>query len=86
MGHIVVEIPQEVNKTYKFESEELGEQLLESVENLAEQSDAQASAILPPRRDSLEADTDEVLGIWSDRPESADEIARKIRSLNNGIK
>ena len=41
-------------------------------------------AIIPPRRDSLAKDGKAVLGVWSDREETADEIARRIRDGNNG--
>ncbi len=40
--------------------------------------------VIPPRRNNLKEDGEAVLGIWADRKESAEEIARKIRDRNNG--
>ena len=39
---------------------------------------------VPPRRNSLKEDLVEACGIWADREESAEEIARQIRDKNNG--
>lgn len=83
MGQIVVEIPQKINRNYKFETLEQGEELLHSVENLVEKSGKRkTSSIIPPRRHSLKKDSDEVLGVWADRQESAEELAREIREKN----
>lgn len=83
MGQLVIEVPQKVNRLYKIESEEKGAKILRDLEDLTE-NPPRIPAIVPPRRNSLKEDGDAVLGIWADREESADEIARRIRDRNNG--
>lgn len=83
MGQVLIEIPQNVRRNFRVKSAEYGEQLLKELE---EHSDAaQNPAIIPPRRNSLKKDSEAVLGIWADREESADEIARKIRENNRKV-
>lgn len=100
MGQIILEIPQNVNRIYRIESEEKAADILEQLENsnedlrieqLEDSNErfrkfeklvASGALVLPTSRFSDE--DDEVLGIWADRPESGQEIARKIRDRNNG--
>lgn len=83
MGQVLIEIPQDVKRTFRVKSSEYGEQLLKELE---ENSDtAITPAIIPPRRNSLKKDSEAVLGIWSDREETALEIARKIREDNRKV-
>jgi len=41
-------------------------------------------SVIPPRRNSLKEDLAEAFGIWKERPETAEEISRRIRDRNNG--
>ncbi len=89
MGQVILEIPQNVNRTFRIESEkraaEIIEQLEESNKRLSKFEKAVASgAIELPRRKRTKKISDDVLGIWADRPESGQEIARRIRDRNNG--
>lgn len=86
MGQVVIEIPQNVNRTYHVDDSEFGEQLLQNLEEFEQKAKSKDSAsIIPPRRSNLKEDGDKVLGIWADREESAEEIARKIREQNRRI-
>lgn len=86
MGQVVIELPQNVNRFYRIESVELGEEILQELDDkqIKMKTPEKVPAIIPPRRNSLKEDGDAVLGIWSDREESADEITRRIRDRNNG--
>ena len=85
MGQVVIELPQNVNRFYQVESVELGEEILQDLEELEQKmKPSENPAIIPPRRNSLKEDGEAVLGIWSDRKESAEEISRRIRDRNNG--
>lgn len=84
MGRVVLEIPQDVNRVYRIDSEEKAAAILKQLEGSSrlEQAVASGAVQLPTSRFSEE--DDEVLGIWADRPESGQEIARKLRDRNNG--
>lgn len=85
MGQVTIEIPQNVNRTYRINDSEFGEQLLHDLEELEKKTkSSETHSIIQPRRNSLKKDLKAVVGIWADREESADEIARKIRDKNNG--
>lgn len=85
MGQLVIEVPQNVNRSYQIKDADFGEQLLQDLEEMKrEAKSGKVPAIIPPRRNSLKEDGDAVLGIWADREESAEEIARRIRDRNNG--
>ncbi len=85
MGQVTIEIPQNVNRSYQINDSEFGEQLLQNLEDFEKkEKSAKSPAIIPPRRNSLKEDLAEAVGIWADREESADEIARTIRDRNNG--
>ena len=89
MGQVVLEIPQNINRTFRIESEERAAEILaqleDSNEKLSKIEKAIASgAIELPKRKRTKKISDDVLGIWADRPESGQEIARKIRDRNNG--
>jgi len=86
MGQVVIEIPQNVNRSYRVDDSEFGEKILQDLENFEQKAKSKNSAaIIPPRRNSLKEDGDKVLGIWADREESAEEIARKIREQNRRV-
>jgi hypothetical protein len=85
MGQVTIEIPQNVNRTYQVNDSEFGEQLLQNLEEFEKKpKNKKSKAIIPPRRNSLKEDLANVVGIWADREESAEEIAREIRRKNNG--
>ena len=83
MGQVVIELPQNVNRSYHIKDADFGERLLQDLEEMErEMKPLKIPAIIPPRRHSLKKDGDAVLGIWSDREEVADEIARRVREQN----
>jgi hypothetical protein len=86
MGQLILEIPQNVNRTFRIESEERAAAILEQLED--EPNDkikrAIASGAIELPTSTFGDEDDEVLGIWADRPESGQEIARRIRDRNNG--
>lgn len=86
MGQVVLEIPQNVNRTFRIESEERAAAILEQLENDREDKINRAiasGAIQLPTQERTKEISDDVLGIWADRPESGQEIARRIRDRNN---
>lgn len=88
MGQVVLEIPQNINRTFRIESEaraaEILEQLEESNDKTSKFEKLVASGAIKLPTSKFSDGDDEVLGIWADRPESAQEIARRIRDRNNG--
>ena len=69
MGQITIEIPQNISRTFRIQaSDDSIKQILSELEKLAGSENS-----------SMTNEPDEVLGIWADREESADEIARKLR-------
>ena len=85
MGQVTIEIPQNVNRTFRVNDSEFGEQLLQNLEDFEKKAKPERlSGMIPPRRNSLKEDLEEASGIWADREESAEEIARTIRDKNNG--
>jgi chlorite dismutase len=88
MGQVILEIPQNVNRTIRIDSEERAAEILEQLENDREAKIKRAiasGAIELPKRKSLREDSEAVLGIWADRPESGQEIARQIREKNRKV-
>lgn len=87
MGQVTIELPQNVNRTYRINDTEFGEQILQNLEDFEKKTKSERFAnVIPPRRNSLKKDLENAVGIWADREESAEEIARKIRDKNNGKK
>ncbi|MDQ3749078.1 MAG: hypothetical protein M3367_08720 [Acidobacteriota bacterium] len=89
MGQVILEIPQNANRTFRIESKERAAEILEQLENSEERSSkfekaVASGAIELPKRKRTKKISDDVLGIWADRPESGQEIARRIRDRNNG--
>lgn len=85
MGQVIIEVPQEINRIFRLKDREQSEKLLRDLEEFEQNgATSKTPAIIPPRRNSLNEDLAAVVGIWADRPESAEEIARKIRDRNNG--
>ncbi len=87
MGQVVLEIPQNVNRTFRIESEERAAAILEQLENDREDKIKRgiASGAIQLPTSKFSDNDDEVLGIWADRPESGEEIARKIREANRKV-
>lgn len=65
MGQIVIEIPQKLNRTYRFVSETSAKKVLSSLDKMAKQENS--------------VEDDEILGLWADREESVEEIAQNLR-------
>ncbi len=80
MGQVVVEIPQEIYASYVVDDRDVGEQLLDDLEPYS-RPPIRSDVIAPSSADRRKA-LDDVLGIWADRKESAQEIARQIREKN----
>jgi hypothetical protein len=69
MGQITIEIPQSVNRNYRIVSENSAREVLSKLERLVEEEN--------------KIDDDEILGLWADREESVEEIARDLRRKSN---
>ncbi len=76
MGQVVIDIPQEVFRTYSVDDPEFGEKLLMDLRPYSK------SGIIPPRRNDRGNALKHVLGIWSDRKGNGQQIARTIRENN----
>ena len=95
MGQVTIEIPQNVNRSYQINDSEFGEQLLQDLEEFQKKAKSENSGengkpkkelktikLVLPYDDLDEIDENEVLGIWADNVEDADEIARRVREQN----
>jgi len=69
MGQITIDIPQSVNRNYRIVSESSAREVLSKLEHLVETEN--------------KIDDDEILGLWADRKESVEEIARDLRRKSN---
>ncbi len=69
MGQITIEIPQSVNRNYRIVSESSAKKVLSNLEHLVKKENDIAD--------------DEILGLWSDRKESVEEIAKRLRRKSN---
>lgn len=65
MGVITIEIPQEINKKYRIVSENSAKEVLTKLEIIVKKEN--------------EIDDDDILGLWSDRKDSEEEIAENLR-------
>ena len=65
MGQIIIEIPQNVNRTYRIVSEDSAEKLLLNLERLLKKEQP--------------VEDEDILSLWADRKESVEEIARKLK-------
>ncbi len=66
MGQITIEIPQKLNRTYRLVSENSAKKVLSDLDQMVKQENL--------------VEDDEILGLWADREESAQEIARDLRN------
>ncbi len=80
MGQLVIEVPQNINLKFSVKSAEIADEILRLVKKPKELKTIQVN--YPYDMDDVDAN--EALGIWADRKETADEIARTIRDKNNG--
>ncbi|CAN5801221.1 hypothetical protein BH24ACI1_BH24ACI1_26800 [soil metagenome] len=80
MGQLVIEVPQNINLKFSVKSAEIADEILRLVKKPKELKTIQ----LNYPYDMDDVDANEALGIWADRKETADEIARTIRDKNNG--
>lgn len=69
MGQITIEIPQKVNRKFRIVSEDSAKVILSKVEGLVKKAN--------------KVDDDEILGLWADRTETVEEIARDLRGKSN---
>lgn len=65
MGQITIEIPQKVKRTYRIVSEDSANEVLKKLDVLVKEAN--------------HGGDDGILGLWADRDESAEVIARKLR-------
>jgi len=80
MGQLIIEVPQNINLKFSVESTAVADEILRLVKKPKKLETIQLN--YPYNMDDVNAD--EALGIWADREETADEIARTIRDKNNG--
>ena len=83
MGQVVIEVPQNVYRAYHIDDSEYSERIMRDLDENSHLTEKNPT-VIPPRRNSLKQDLEKAVGIWKDRPESAQEIARRIRKQNNG--
>ena len=69
MGQITIEIPQSVNRSYRIISKDSAEKVLSKIDLLVKQEN--------------KVNDDEILGLWADRKESVEEMARELRRKTN---
>ncbi|MDQ3711359.1 MAG: hypothetical protein M3388_03990, partial [Acidobacteriota bacterium] len=69
MGQITIEIPQSVNRNYRIVSESSAKKVLSNLEHLVKTENDIAD--------------NEILGLWSDRKESVEDIASELRRKSN---
>lgn len=79
MGQLVIEVPQNINLKVTVKSAEIADEILRLVKSPKKKLET-ITLDLPYDLDKI--NENEVLGIWSDREEEADEIARRVREQN----
>lgn len=67
MGSLTIEIPLEINRTFRVEDKRDAEKLLRELENLKKKK----------------SPFDDVLGIWAEREENEEELTEKLRRKSN---
>ncbi len=72
MGVITIEVPQKVTKSYRLVSEESARGVIENLDMLVGKRNGKKN------KDGI--DLSDIVGIWANREESAEEIALKLRS------
>ena len=69
MGVITIEVPQRVKRDYRIDSKDSAREIIERLDKVAKQA--------------KHIDLSSVLGIWADRPETSEKIARDLRKKSN---
>ena len=69
MGQITIEIPQKITRTYRLVSENPANKVLSNLDQMVTQENL--------------VEDDEILGLWVEREESVEEIARELRKIWN---
>jgi hypothetical protein len=82
MGQLVIEVPQNINLKVSVTSVKVADEILRLVKS--PKKTLETITLDLPYDDLDEIDENEAIGIWADREETADEIARAIRDKNNG--
>ena len=82
MGQLVIKVPQNINLKVSVKSAEIVNEILRLVKSPKKKMET-LTLNLPD--DLKDIDENEVLGIWSDSEEIADEIARQVREQNRKI-
>ncbi len=72
MGQITIDIPQSLNRNCRIVSEDSARKVLPKLKILLKEEN--------------KTDDDEILGLWADREESVEEIARELREGWNRTK
>lgn len=67
MGSLTIEIPLQINRTFRVEDTQDAEKLLSELENLHKKKST----------------FDDVLGIWAGREEKEDDLTEKLRRKSN---
>ena len=80
MGQLIIEVPQNINLRLSIKSVEIANEILRLARKPKKLETIKLS--LPDLED---IDENEALGIWSDREEVADEIAREVRESNRRV-
>jgi hypothetical protein len=75
MGVITIDVPLEINESYEVDSEDSLKTVIQTLDKVAKKK--------------KRVDLSGLVGLWADRTESAEEIARELRRrsnsrLNNG--
>lgn len=83
MGQVVIEIPENIFAAFRVDDSKVSKKLLDELKPYSK--DKVRKDVIPPRRNRLREDGDAVFGIWADREDSAQEIARKIREKNRRV-
>jgi len=82
MGQLVIKVPQNINLKVSVNSAEIVDEILRLVKKPKKKLE---TITLDLPYDLDEIDENEAVGIWADREESAEEIARRIREANRKI-
>jgi len=69
MGVITVEVPQRIKENYRIDSEFKAKELIANLDRLGTKKKLR--------------DLSDIVGLWADRNESAEEIARELRRKSN---
>jgi translation initiation factor IF-2 len=83
MGQLVIEVPQNINLKISVTSVKVADEILRLIKSPKNKKPETITLNLP--EDLKDVDASEAVGIWADREESAEEIARQIRESNRRL-